>query len=78
MREYKSINWINAVKAVSIIAVFFVHCQSYYGYELSSVNTLIRPFYVNAFFYVSGYLFFRKQLSVPVIGEKSKEYILGG
>lgn len=51
MRENKSVNWINAVKAVSIIAVFFVHCQSYYDYELGLVNT---------FFFVGGYQFFRK------------------
>lgn len=61
-----------------IITVFFVHCQSYYGYELGSVNVFVYPFYVNAFFFVSGYLLFRKQLNEPIINEKLVSYIHGG
>lgn len=63
-RDHKSILWINYLKAISIIAVYFVHSQLYYGYMLDSWNIFIYPFYVNAFFFISGYLLFRKQLSV--------------
>lgn len=74
----KDINWINVVRAISIISVFVVHCELYYGYGLGFINRYIHPYYVNAFFFVSGYLFFRKQLSVPVIEEKCGEYLTGG
>lgn len=77
MSEKHKINWINAVKALSIIAVFWVHCESYFGYYIG-FNRYIGPFYVNAFFFVSGYLFFRKQLSEPVIDEVYSKYINDG
>ncbi len=75
----KNINWINAVKAICMISVYFIHCESYYGYEMPSVvNALITPYYVTAFFFVSGYLLFRKQLSAPLIEQDSSEYAKGG
>ena len=74
----KTINWINAMKALCILGVFFVHCESYYGMWLGDVNDYIHPLYVNAFFFVSGYLLFRKQLSEPLISQRTSEYILVG
>ena len=71
----KSITWINTYKALCILAVFFVHCQLYYGYTLDLVNDLVHPWYVNAFFFVSGYLLFWKQLSAPRIEEERASYI---
>lgn len=73
----KSINWINAVKAIAIIGVFFVHSQLHYGCVLL-IDKWIYPWYVNAFFFVSGYLLFWKQLSSPRIDENRKVYILTG
>lgn len=78
MEPRKNILWINYLKAISIIGVFFVHCQLYYHFWLGSVNNFIHPFYVNAFFFVSGYLLFRKQLSSPIIDQKAREYLVGG
>lgn len=72
------INWIDATKAISIMAVFFVHSQLYYGCWLDKVNDFIHPFYVNSFFFVSGYLLFRKQLSSPIIEEGVLQYVIGG
>ena len=74
----KTINWINAMKALCILGVFFVHCESYYGMWLGDVNDYIHPLYVNAFFFVSGYLLFRKQLSEPLISQRTSEYLLVG
>lgn len=71
----KDINWINAVKAICMLMVYVVHCESYYGLWLGHVNVFLHPVYVNAFFFVSGYLLFRKQLSPPVIDETYTEYI---
>ena len=75
----KNINWINAVKAICMISVYVIHCQSYYGYWMPGVvNDLITPYYVTAFFFVSGYLLFRKQLSAPMIEQGRSEYAKGG
>lgn len=74
----KNINWINAVRAICIISVFFVHSENYYYYSIGALNNYIYPFYVNAFFFISGYLLFRKQLSPSIIDEKRAEYLSGG
>ena len=71
----KSINWINAIKAICMLMIYFVHGQTYYGLWLGDLNDYIHPVYVNAFFFVSGYLMFRKQLSVPVIDENRVMYL---
>lgn len=78
-KEMKNIKWINSIKAVSLIAVFFVHCQLYYGSMFNGFNSFVYPWYVNAFFFVSGYLLFWKQLSAPRIDEDRKAYMsMGG
>lgn len=77
-KNKKSILWINYLKAISIIGVFFAHCTYHYGYDMHIINRFIYPFYVNAFFFVSGYLLFRKQLSEPLISQRASEYLLGG
>lgn len=74
MNNQKSINWINVVKALSIIAVYFVHCELHYDYVIPATR-FVYPWYVNAFFFVSGYLLFWKQLSQPRIDEDRRTYI---
>lgn len=74
----KTINWINLVRAFCIFAVFFVHCENYYGSRIVLVDSVVRPFYVNAFFFVSGYLLLRKQLSEPTVDEKFSQYVHDG
>ncbi len=71
----KDINWINAVKAICMLMVYIVHCESYYGLWLNHLNIFLHPVYVNAFFFVSGYLMFRKQLSEPVVDEPLSQYV---
>lgn len=78
MSNNKNISWINAIKALSIIAVFFAHCQLYYGCVLDAVDRYLYPWYVNAFFFVSGYLLFWKQLSAPRIYDGRKVYMSTG
>ena len=74
----RDINWINAVRAVCIILVYVVHCESCYGLWLGWANVFIHPVYVNAFFVVSGYLMFRKQLTRPAIDEPLYHYLATG
>lgn len=75
MEAKKNIYWINAVKAFAIIAVFLSHVQAIYGYHIGIVHRFISPWYVNAFFFVSGYLLFRKQLSTPLVLQPKSLYI---
>lgn len=74
----KDINWINAVKALCIIFVFLRHSENYYGVNLGWFDGLFLTFYVNAFFFVSGYLLFWKQLTTPKIDESKHVYLTGG
>ena len=80
MSNNKNINWINAVKAICVILVFLRHCENYYGFHLGRPDSLYLTVYVNAFFFVSGYLLFWKQLSAPKIEECKSLYIsrIGG
>ena len=78
MNNPKDINWINVTKALCIIGVFFVHCQLYYGCMFDGLDKFIYPFYVNGFFFVSGYLLFWKQLTLPKIDEDRRSYIIRG
>lgn len=54
--------WIDMVKGVCMLCVLFAHCIAYYGIDASWEVTWFHPFYVSAFFFVSGYLFVPKYL----------------
>lgn len=77
-QERINIDWITNVKAISIILVYLSHMPSFFGGSLGLFNSLIEPFYVNAFFFVSGYLLFWKHLSSPSINETTKSFITNG
>lgn len=70
----KNILWINYTRSICIIFVFFVHSEIYSNYLLGNLNSFVHPFYVNTFFFISGYLFFRKQLSPELINKDITEY----
>ena len=75
----EELNWINCVKAICIILVFFAHSVSISGAGIPDwLYWLYDPVYVNAFFFVSGYLLFGKQLSKPLADENRKEYVRSG
>ena len=59
--------WIDNVKAICMIGVYLLHSEAYYGYGSVQYGVFFRPFYVNAFFLVSGYLLFRKLLNVSAL-----------
>ena len=76
--DKKNIIWINYIKALAIIAVYLIHVQVIYGYSIGFLLKLINPWFVNAFFFVSGYLIYRKQLTRPIIDQDGIDYLLGG
>lgn len=67
VNKRQEINWVNAIKTVCIILIYINHCEFYCECELGSIRLLYLPFFTNAFFFVSGYLLFRKQLSNEVV-----------
>lgn len=63
----KDIPWINTVKVLCMIIIYFYHTTVYMQFDISnSIHPYYRLFYTNAFFFVSGYLLFSKQLSFPL------------
>lgn len=64
MNDYsKDIEWINALKAVCMFLVYINHSEIYYGTYCSLFGYIYRPIFVNAFFFISGYLLFKKFFS---------------
>jgi uncharacterized membrane protein YcfT len=76
--QKKTIPWINNAKAVCMLIVFLFHSEWYLDYRLHCIDSFYDPFFINCFFFLSGYLLFRKQLSQPVINERVGEYGTGG
>lgn len=72
------INWINIVKAICVIWIYLRHSENHYGLQLGQFDDFYLTIYVNAFFLISGYLLFWKQLSEPKIQESTSEYVCGG
>ncbi len=66
------LTWIDCLKGSCMICVYLCHSEGYYGIEGDGMGFWVKPFYVNAFFFVSGYLFFGKWL------EKGRLQIRGG
>lgn len=66
------LTWIDCLKGICMICVYLCHSEGYYGIEGDGMGFWVKPFYVNAFFFVSGYLFFSKWL------EKGGLQISGG
>lgn len=76
--EQKSeIRWINSAKAICMLLVYVNHCEFYADGSFFNLRPFYRLFFVNLFFLVSGYLFFKKQLTSPVVDENCSEYIHG-
>lgn len=50
-----------------MIGVYLLHSEVYYGYGNVQYGVFFTPFYVNGFFFVSGYLLFRKLLNVSAL-----------
>lgn len=78
LNQKKDIYWINAAKALCMIFVFWGHSELYYGYYIGIVDKFRLTFNVNAFFFISGYLLFWKQLSSPRIDANRKEFMKNG
>lgn len=74
--EKNNIHLINYIKCLSLLLIYFNHSEIYSNRKRPSVliytdhyigaaEALYHPVMVHAFFIVSGYLLFRKQLTIP-------------
>lgn len=74
LNKKKDIYWINALKALCMIFVYFGHSELYYGAYIDPIDYFRLTFNTNAFFFVSGYLLFWKQLTSPRIDADFSEF----
>ena len=66
--------WPDAVKGICMILVFYNHVQGLYALPGERVQHFIDPFFVNAFFFITGYFFLYRQWNAPVVNEHRSEY----
>lgn len=74
------LSWVNWMKFICMLLVYLNHSEIFYGYRIDSVGYLYRPVFVNAFFFISGYLLFRKQWNTKLLSLGRKEWynVMGG
>ena len=70
----ENISWINYVRVICMFFVFFLHTEyrADFYFAGGTFDVFFTPFYVNAFFIVSGYLLFRKQERICLSLESTK------
>lgn len=56
----EELSWVDYAKAFCMFIVYVNHAEIYYNHIIPFAGTIYRPFFVNLFFIISGYLFFRK------------------
>lgn len=75
--EKKEIVWIDWAKFICMLLVYWDHVMLY-GYNSAPFIIPFRPFFVNAFFFISGYLIFLKQLSPNYIKLDTRAFLKSG
>ena len=60
------LNWIDTLKTICMIGVYIAHTESFTT-SSTILGKAVLPFYVNAFFFVSGYLLYKKYLKTEII-----------
>ena len=60
------LSWINWTKVICLFLVYFYHSETRSHFHVGIVDIFFRPFFVNAFFIISGYLIFKKQLNPQI------------
>lgn len=74
MEGRSELPWVNWMKFICMLLVYLNHSEIFYGCKLGWVGDLYRPVFVNAFFFISGYLLFRKQWSTKLLSLGRKEW----
>lgn len=74
----KELCWINWIKVLCMFFVYMFHMCEYMRFDDLGLKKFYVPFFVNAFFFTSGYLLFSKQLSCPIVNQSVRGYIHPG
>lgn len=69
-----NISWVNTIKVLCMVLIYLNHSEIYCGSTIGSLRNIYLPFFVPAFFFVSGYLLFMKQLQTSLISMSTKEW----
>lgn len=59
MADRAELNWVNVMRAMCMMGVYVWHSETFTSAP-DVLTPLISPFCMAAFFFVSGYLFYRK------------------
>ena len=70
----RDIQWINTMKTICLFLVFLFHSEFYCGARFFNFSSYYVRFYVSAFFFISGYLLFNKQLFSDLINLTVSEW----
>ena len=77
-QQHERLFWPDAAKAICMLLINYMHIRMYYNIPDNIFNntftSLYGPFFVNAFFVITGYFFFNKQLNTPIVNETFTQY----
>lgn len=69
-----NISWINTLKVLCMLMVYLNHSEFYCGTTIGILRNIYLPIFVPAFFFISGYLLFAKQLSGQLVLLRTREW----
>ena len=69
------LSWVNYIKILCMVLVYLNHSETYAGVRFEIARHFYGPIFVNSFFVVSGYLLFRKQLSLALIEQSWNNWL---
>lgn len=61
-----NLGWIDNMKVICMVLIYLNHSEIYCNLYIDSIRNIYLPVFVLAFFFVSGYLLFIKQLRLPL------------
>lgn len=61
-KNKEMINWINVQKVVCMFVVYLYHTEGRFGLDNESLHAYFFPWYVNSFFFISGYLCYKSHV----------------
>ena len=73
-KQNANIQWINWAKFICIILVYLYHSETRSRYFIDGLDKFYKPFFVNLFFILSGYLLYFSQTKKELINLTSKEW----
>lgn len=68
--------WIDALRGILIVLVVLGHTLQHGDYENRLTWNMVNSFHVAAFFVVSGYISYKKEYSIGIIGHKAQQLLL--